>query len=231
MLQSIIKYGCLAVWLLSSTLQAQQGSGIRAGIDLSKLVRSQLQEGYEGIELFGDLSVKKGSRIAIEIGNERFTTKEEIGQTTLYAYEVSGSYLKAGLDWDIYAQKKGEKNQITAGVRYGLSQFDTDIGQAYFYDTQAVKTNGSFPLYTVDGPKLSSLKAQYVEGVLGFKTHIAGNFYLGGSFRMAFLTGEKSPENFDNLWIPGFNKVTDGARFGFSYNYGISYFIPLKKDN
>lgn len=230
MLRSIINYGCLAVCLISTSVQAQQGPGIRAGLDLSKLVRSELQEGYRGAELFGDLSFKKGSRIAIELGNERFRTKEEIGQSVLYQYSVSGSYLKVGLDWDIYAQKKGEKNQITAGVRYALSQFTTDIGQAFFYDTQAVQTNGNFPLYTDNGPTLNSLKAQYLEGVLSFKTHLVGNFYIGGSFRMAFLTGEQSPDNFDNLWVPGFNKVTDGARFGFSYNYGISYFIPLKKD-
>jgi hypothetical protein len=46
---------------------------------------------------------------------------------------------------------------------------------------------------------------------------------------MGFLVSQKEPENFDNLWIPGFNRVTDGARFGFSYNYGLSYYLPVKK--
>jgi len=54
---------------------------------------------------------------------------------------------------------------------------------------------------------------------------------VGMSARLGFLVTNSEDEQFPNLWIPGFNKVTDGSNFGVNYNYSISYFIPLyKKD-
>jgi hypothetical protein len=35
-------------------------------------------------------------------------------------------------------------------------------------------------------------------------------------------------ENFDNLYIPGFNRTYDGD-FGVGLNYTVSYFIPIFK--
>ncbi len=211
-------------------IYGQKEYGIRAGVDLSKLVRSNLQKGYQGFEIFGDLTLKDKTKIAVEIGSETFNTNESLEQNLLYNYQVSGEYLKLGLDWEIYQRKPGEKNQITAGARYVVASFDTAQGVTNFYDTAWVQRYGAFPNFSQKGPEHSGLSASYLEGVLGFKTHIAKQIYLGGSFRMGFLVSQKEPENFDNLWIPGFNKVTDGARFGFSYNYGISYYLPIKNN-
>jgi len=219
-------------WLIlyaTVPIYGQKEYGIRAGVDLSKLVRSNLQKGYQGFEIFGDLTLKDKTKIAVEIGSETFNTNESIEQNLLYNYQVSGEYLKLGLDWEIYQRKPGEKNQITAGARYVVSSFDTSQGIINFYDTAWVERYGEFPNYSVEGPTHNGLSASYLEGVLGFKTHLTKQLYLGGSFRMGFLVSQKEPENFDNLWIPGFNRVTDGARFGFSYNYGLSYYLPVKK--
>jgi hypothetical protein len=35
-------------------------------------------------------------------------------------------------------------------------------------------------------------------------------------------------ENFENLYIPGFNRTYDGD-FGVGFNYTVSYFIPIYK--
>ena len=221
------------VWMIiltSGSIYAQKEYGIRAGIDLSKLVRSELQKDYTGFEIFGDLTLKDKTKIAVEIGSETFNTNEAIDTNLLYSYQVSGEYLKLGVDWEIYQRKPGERNQITAGARYVISSFDINQGTTNFYDTAWVQRYGEFPNFNLEGPSHNGLSASYLEGVLGFKTHLTKQFYLGGSFRMGFLVGQKEPENFDNLWIPGFNRVTDGARFGFSYNYGLSYYLPIKKN-
>jgi hypothetical protein len=42
------------------------------------------------------------------------------------------------------------------------------------------------------------------------------------------LVSNKKPENFDNLYIPGFNRTYDGD-FGVGLNYTVSYFIPIYK--
>lgn len=221
------------VWMIiltSGSIYAQKEYGIRAGVDLSKLVRSELQKDYTGFEIFGDLTLKDKTKIAVEIGSETFNTNEAIDTNLLYSYQVSGEYLKLGVDWEIYQRKPGERNQITAGARYVISSFDINQVTTNFYDTAWVQRYGEFPNFNLEGPSHNGLSASYLEGVLGFKTHLTKQFYLGGSFRMGFLVGQKEPENFDNLWIPGFNRVTDGARFGFSYNYGLSYYLPIKKN-
>jgi hypothetical protein len=38
----------------------------------------------------------------------------------------------------------------------------------------------------------------------------------------------KKPQNFDNLYIPGFHRTYDGD-FGVGFNYTVSYFLPIYK--
>jgi hypothetical protein len=52
---------------------------------------------------------------------------------------------------------------------------------------------------------------------------------MGASIRLGLILAQKEDERFPNLWIPGFNKVTNDSRFGVGYNYSISYFLPLYK--
>ena len=42
------------------------------------------------------------------------------------------------------------------------------------------------------------------------------------------LVSNKTPDNFDNLYIPGFNRTYNGD-FGVGFNYTVSYFIPIYK--
>mgnify|MGYP007000095810 CR=1 len=41
------------------------------------------------------------------------------------------------------------------------------------------------------------------------------------------LINHVSAENFDNLYIPGFNKKTDENNWGGGFNYTITYSIPI----
>lgn len=79
--------------------------------------------------------------------------------------------------------------------------------------------------------KISGLNSSWLEFVVGIKAELFKNLYLGASARLGFLIAplSKPPENFSNLFIPGFNKVTDGSNFGVGYNYSLSYLIPLYK--
>ena len=64
----------------------------------------------------------------------------------------------------------------------------------------------------------------------GVKAKMFNNVYLGFSLRLNYLVSNKRPENFDNLYIPGFNR-TYGGKFGAGFNYTLSYFIPIYKKN
>ena len=80
------------------------------------------------------------------------------------------------------------------------------------------------------GPQeFSGLSASWLEFVFGTKIELFANIYLGASIRLGFLVSNKEPDNFQNLFIPGFNKVTEGSKFGVGYNYSLTYFIPLYK--
>jgi hypothetical protein len=73
----------------------------------------------------------------------------------------------------------------------------------------------------------SGLSASWLEFIFGLKAEIVANIYLGASIRIGFLISNKEAEQFPNLWIPGFNKVTEGSNFGVGYNYSLTYLIPL----
>lgn len=229
-LLSIIRKIMSAVALLSIVLlQGQTTYGVRVGADLHRIARTALSEGYSGFELSGDLRLKRNLFLSAELGNETFSDNETLGEYLLYETTYSGSYLKFGADWLIYQQKTKEKNMVTAGVRYALSTFSSDLGAVHLYDSNRLRQPLGFPLFTEDGPRFEGLNGSWLEGVIAFKTGLFNNVYLGASLRLGFLLTEKSPDNFDNLWIPGFNNVTDGARFGLNFNYTLSYLIPILK--
>ena len=75
----------------------------------------------------------------------------------------------------------------------------------------------------------SNLSGNWIEVVTGIKVEMFNNIYLGLSFRLNKLLSTKKPNNFDNLFIPGFNKVTDNNTWGSGFNYTLSYSIPLRK--
>ena len=40
---------------------------------------------------------------------------------------------------------------------------------------------------------------------------------------------DTKPSNYENLYIPGFNRTFDSGTFGVGFGYNISYLIPIFK--
>jgi len=40
---------------------------------------------------------------------------------------------------------------------------------------------------------------------------------------------ETQPDNFENIYIPGFGRTFDSGNFGLGFGYSVSYLIPLFK--
>ncbi len=78
------------------------------------------------------------------------------------------------------------------------------------------------------GDKYDGLSAQWIEVVAGMKAEVFNNIYVGFSVRLNRLISNKKPDNFDNLYIPGFNRTYDGD-FGVGFNCTVSYFLPIYK--
>ncbi len=207
------------------TTSYKQPYGLRAGIDLSRLVISFFDNDYTGLEIVGDYRLSQKLYLAAELGNEKKTKQED-----LYNFTTSGSYIKAGIDYNTYGNWYGEQNMITLGGRLAVSNFSQTVNNYQLFDANRYWNPTDF----VDGSgnlqrEFNGRTKSWLEGVVGMKMEIVKNLYLGASIRLGVLLSDPKDAIFPNLFIPGFNKVTDGSRFGVGYNYSISYLIPLYK--
>lgn len=200
------------------TVNYEERYGLRVGIDLSKPLRSLLQDDYRGLEIMGDYRVYDNYYLAAEVGNEQLPFEGDNLRVM-----ANGSYIKLGADYNAYDNWAGMENAIYAGLRYGFSTFSQTLEEYTIYTRDQY-----FPPTIIDGPfKSSGLTASWIELVVGLKVEILHNLYLGGNVQLKRIVTQNSPSNFDNLVIPGFNRTYDESSFGVGYGYNISYLIPL----
>lgn len=203
--------------------------GLRVGVDISKPASQLYREGYRGLEFVADYRLSDRLYLAGEVGNERLQDTEQLLDLDLYEYTVSGSYLKAGLEVNTYVNWFGEQNVISIGGRYAFSTFRNTVNSFSIFDNNRYFFPDGFFEFPSGEQQIEDLNASWLELVAGFKAEVIPNIYMGFSARLGFLISDKSSTVFPNLWIPGFQKVTDGSKFGVGYNYTITYFIPIYK--
>ena len=142
-------------------------------------------------------------------------------------FNSNGSFLRFGFDYNMFKNWVGMDNSIFLGLRYGSSNFSNKIESYNVRNSDAYFSNFVDNNYqTIDH---SNLTGNWLEIVAGVKVETFNNVYLGFSLRLNKLLSTQKPENFDNLYIPGFNKVTDDNTFGSGFNYTLTYSIPLRK--
>ena len=194
--------------------------GIRVGTDLSKFARTAFEKGYSGFEIMGDFRVTDKFYAAAEIGNE----KKERFEDNLNSI-TTGSYAKLGFDYNAYNNWLGMENAIFGGLRYGFSTFKQEL-----LSYQVYTTNQTFPQTFKENPtEYKGLTGHWAELIVGIKTEILNSLYLSVNLQLKRKLGEDEPDNFANLYIPGFNRTYDFSEFGVGYGYTISYLIPIFK--
>ncbi|WP_281337359.1 DUF6048 family protein [Flavobacterium eburneipallidum] len=195
--------------------------GVRVGVDLYKLTRGLYDSNYKGIELVGDYRLTKKYFLAAELGSENKTTEDDRLNTT-----TKGTYLKAGFDYNFYDNWLDMENIISIGLRGGFSTFSQELNSYKVYNPNQYW--GELP-WKDSGEKYSGLSAGWIEVVAGVKVKVYNNIFVGFSLRMNTLLYDKKPSgNFENLYIPGFNRTYAG-NFGAGFNYTVTYFVPLYK--
>lgn len=194
--------------------------GLRLGVDLYRLTRSFYEKDYKGVEFVGDYRLTKNYFLAAEIGNEnKITDDYRLNFTT------KGTYLKAGFDYNSYENWLNMRNVLSIGLRYGVSTFSQELNSYKIYNTSPYFQETAF---IPSGDKFDGLSAQWMEFVAGLKAEVLHNIFVGFSVKVNYLIVNNKPENFDNLFIPGFNRTYEGS-FGAGFNYTISYFLPIYK--
>lgn len=223
---------CISVLWVSFSLMAQQTTavdtitkpaekyGLRLGVDISKPARTLLEDGYSGFEIVGDFRITKKFYAAVELGSE----KKDRFEANLNS-KTSGSYGKIGFDFNSYNNWLGMNNAIYGGLRYGVSSFSHELLAYGIYTT-----NQTFsPAFRIETKEFNGLTAHWAELIVGIKTEVFNNLYLSINVQLKRKISEDKPDNFNNLYIPGFNRTYDFSEFGVGYGYSISYLIPIFK--
>ena len=205
--------------------------GLRVGVDMYRLGRSFFDDGFRGIELVGDYRLTKKIYAAAELGNLKYTVDD-----TQLNFTTNGTYIKVGFDYNAYTNWLNMENMIYIGARYGFSNFSQRLNSYKVYQNSTlndtnpdvIPTNYLSEVTVQTDRNFGGLSAHWLELVGGAKAELFDNLFLGVSVRINMLITDKKPADFDNLYIPGFNRTYDGD-FGVGLNYTLSYFIPLYK--
>lgn len=195
---------------------------IRLGFDLLKPVLSSSEGDNLNYEIVGDLQLTENIYLAGEYGLvDKVIEDENIN------FNSTGSFLRIGFDYNMFENWIGMDNSIYIGLRYGTSNFSSKILDYNVRNKDSYFSN----LVTNEFQTIeySNLSGNWIELLLGIKVETFKNVYLGLSLRLNKLLSDEKPNNFGNLFIPGFNKVTDENTFGSGFNYTLTYSIPLKK--
>ncbi|MFD0860947.1 DUF6048 family protein [Sungkyunkwania multivorans] len=199
--------------------------GIRLGADIVRPTRTFLDDDYSSFEIVGDYRISRKFYIAAELGSEERTKNDD-----RLNYTTTGSYIKVGFDYNFYENWMGMENAIYGGLRFGISTHKQTLNSYQIYTIDQAWGEGG--LLGADPDILGEydgLSGQWIEVVFGIKVETFNNLYIGASARLHSLLSDTAPSTFDNLYIPGFNKVTSDNSFGASFNYTISYLIPIYK--
>lgn len=192
--------------------------GLRVGVDLFNPIATFIDDNRSGLELVADYRVSKKWFAAAELGFlENETDLDNINFTT------EGQYIKIGADYNAYENWLDMENLIYIGARYGFSTFSQTLNSG------RLNADALFGEQPISAPQeFNGLNAHWVELVVGIKAELFNNLYLGFSFSGKRMITTKEPDNFKNLFVPGFNRVFLNNS-GFGFNYTLSYLLPLYK--
>ena len=207
---------------VNDTIVVKQKYGLRLGGDIGKLVRSFIDDDYKGFEISGDYRLTSKLYLAGELGIEERSIKNDYLDVT-----SNGSYFKAGIDYNMYTNWLDMENLIYTGLRVGASTFSQNLNRYTIYNTDQYNP----PFSSTELKEYKGLSAIWLELVIGVKAEVLTNLFVGFNVQLKGMVAEDEPSNFENLYVPGFNRTFDSGRFGFGFGYNVSYLIPIFKKN
>lgn len=208
---------------VNDSLKIENKYGLRIGADISKLTRSFLDDDYTGFEIVADYRLSKRLYLAGELGTEEKTTSNDYLNAT-----AKGNYFKAGVDFNLYRNWLDMENMIYSGLRLGAIAFSQTLNSFTVFSTDQYWE----PQFSSDASQeFSGLTALWIELVFGLKVEVINNLYFGVNVQLKGMISQDQPDNFENLYVPGFNKTFDSGEIGAGFGYSIMYSIPIfKKD-
>ncbi|WP_143304606.1 DUF6048 family protein [Chitinophaga vietnamensis] len=188
--------------------------GLRIGVDVSRVVNAIFYPYRKEITVVADARLNPRLYAAFEGGYATTPYSD-----SSYTYKGNGAFVTLGIDYNfLKRQYPSEKNMFFGGIRYGFSHFNYEIptytiSNSYWGD----KIKGSYPK--------TNANAHWIELVLGLKTEVLKNFFLGWNIRERILLNSVKTDEITPLTIPGFGR--GNKRSVFDVQYTVSYVIPF----
>ena len=187
----------------------------RAGIDLSRFALPFINNyGLSGIELSMDSEISYNFFPTVEAGFNRVKD-----HTELHEYDSYGNYFRIGLNYSVTKYKhRLDRNIFFIGARYGYSGFS--------HQADRISFTNQWGTYETSMPE-TNLSAHWFEGVVGLRSEIVKNLYLGYTIRIKTMLSHSDYGNYIPYWVPGYGEATKSLAIGMSFS--VFYAIPLKK--
>ena len=195
-------------------------TGVRVGTDLISLVRTPIDDTFNGWEFNGDVDFYR-YYFAVDYGHwERswlHESEDADHPDRSDAYSNRGNYWRVGADVN-FLKKDPDRNMFFLGLRYARSKFSETM--IYYSDDDVWGSQQ-------DIVKNTNVPAGWIELTTGLRVKIWKIIWLGYTARLKFglktgTTTDMAPSD-----VPGYGRADKDSYWGF--NYQIFVRIPTRK--
>ena len=189
--------------------------GVLLGVDVAGVMGKVLGNDATSMEASAEINLKNRFFPVAEIGYARINTTDD--ETDIH-YQTSAPYFRIGANYNVFYKKPHLPGYFTVGLRYGFTSFSYDVQAPALVDPNWGHTEIPF---AYEGVKTN---VGWAELVVGLKTNVYKNFYMGFTVRYRSCISMKKHENSEPAYIPGFGK-NKSTNFGLTYN--LIYKLPF----
>ena len=188
-------------------------TGVRVGLDAIAIIKSQVQDDFNGYELNADIDFYRYF-LTVDVGRWE---RDFIGETDSYSNE--GNYMRVGADIN-FLKKDVEKNMFFFGARYGFGKFS---------DRLSINLNDPIWGTRTETYSNDDVKAKWIELTTGLRVKMYKFFWMGYTARYKFGLSTKGDSGLLPSDVPGYGRTDKDSTWGFNYQLFFRLPIPQKK--
>ena len=189
--------------------------GIMVGVDVYGFLNQALGSDARTTEVSVEANLQNRFLPIVEIG---YGGMDMTADETEIHYKTSAPFFRVGMNYNVFYQKPDLPGCLIVGLRYGFSSFKYDVQSPDLVDPNWGNTH-----VPVDYTGIKS-KVGWLEAVVGLKTNVYKDFYLGLNVRYRSRLSMTKNENSEPYYIPGYGR---GKPTNFGITYSIIYKLPF----
>lgn len=189
--------------------------GLSIGLNIGTFIVTAIEPERIGLEATVRYRFNRKFFAVGELGYENVSFDREPLQ-----YESNGSFLRIGGDYNIFnVDEIGNNDNLILGLRYGVALTEYSSNRFTIKDDYWGDYTNSL------GSDTSN--AHWAEVVLGLRSEILKNFYMGWSVRIRQIIALNQSSELEPYAIPGYGRRDNTTNLSFTYN--LEYHFPFSK--